>query len=91
MSEAMQGAVAELKAAVERVKAATGEDFIFAGVEYGAYYGTVEYSVYRKKQHKGSTLEEAVDRAIHFNSKAENLEKANRLRQEAARLEAEAQ
>ena len=88
----MTTAIEKLKEAVATVRAATGDNSIFAQVELGGHgiddY-TVAYSVYRRGHlHTRPTLADAISAAIAFDSKAERMAKAAELRARAAELEA---
>lgn len=85
----MNTAIEMLRDAAKKVSDATGELFIYAGIEI-RHGGEAEFSIYRIKTHKASTLDDAVAKAIAYSPRESKLERALELRKEADQLEKEA-
>jgi hypothetical protein len=86
----MTEAIEKLRAAVKKIKDATGETFIFAGIEI-KFNDAVEFYVYRNNYHRSADLESATDAALAFDANAWKRAEIEVLKAKIAKLESEAQ
>lgn len=89
MNPTIPDLIESLRDAAKQVAEATGNDYIFSGVEI-QHGEEPEFFVYNKVFHRAPTLEQAVEKAIAFDSKAAKLKEAAALRAQADALEDEA-